>query len=79
MADEQNNKPDEQALNSAREEGRQAAVETMKALSAAFPNDAEFAIQCFCDGLDLTASKAAYSDVLAERLQAANTEITALK
>lgn len=51
-----------------RAETEKAERQRLAALQGAFPKDPEFAMQQFAAGASLTEAKAAYSDVLAERL-----------
>lgn len=59
------------------EEIRKAETTRMTELRAAFPNDAEFAMNAFADGLSLIEAKAKYADVLAQKLEEAKQTIEA--
>jgi signal peptide peptidase SppA len=62
-----------------RSETAAAERQRLAALKAAFPDDPAFALDQFESGADVTEAKAAYCDVLAQRLQARKSEKPAEK
>jgi hypothetical protein len=58
-----------EAAQRGRDEGRADERDRIRALVAAFPDDSAFALEQYEKGADVTTAKAAYADVLAERLK----------
>ena len=66
-------------IEAAKKQADKEGKERLEALGAAFPNDSQFVLEQFTAGATVEVAKAAFCDVLAERLQEAETKNAELR